>query len=450
MSISPNTLIGHYTIISKVGEGGMGEVWRARDSKLGRDVAIKVLPAEYSGNKGRLARFEQEAQAAGALNHPNILVIHHIGMHDGAPYIVSEMLEGESLREHLADGPLPQRKALDYGLQLARGLAAAHEKGIVHRDIKPENVFITDDGRVKILDFGLAKLTVAVDGPQTEVPTRKVNTSPGTVMGTVGYMSPEQLKGQTADQRSDIFSCGAILYEMIFGRRAFQRDSTAETMSAILHEDPPELSELNKAVSPALERVVRHCLEKNPAQRFYSARDLAFAIESLSDIPYRPNDEPEYGTETTSKPSSSTTSEFRIPTKTTLSRRELAVIGTAIVAAITAILVISYRTKIVSPPIQSIAVMPFVDDGGNADVEYLCDGMTETLISSLSQLPNLNVKARSSVFRYKGKATDAKTIGTELGVQAVLNGHVLQRGDQLTLSLELVNAETENVIWSER
>jgi serine/threonine protein kinase len=282
--ISPNTTIAQYTIVSKIGEGGMGEVWRARDRKLGRDVAIKVLPASLSENTDRLNRFEQEAQAAGALNHPNILVIFHIGTHEGAPYIVSELLEGETLRERMAGAALPQRKAIDYALQIARGLAAAHEKGIVHRDIKPDNVFITDDGRVKILDFGLAKLTSATDGTQsqTEVPTRKVNTDPGTVMGTMGYMSPEQLKGQDADHRSDIFSFGAILYEMLSGRRAFRGDSMAETMSAILREDPPDLSETNKTVSPALQRVVHHCLEKNPAERFHSSSDLAFAIESLS------------------------------------------------------------------------------------------------------------------------------------------------------------------------
>lgn len=283
MSISPNTTLGHYAIISKIGEGGMGEVWRARDSKLGRDVAIKVLPAAFSADKDRLARFEQEAQSAGALNHPNILVIHHIGTHEDAPYIVSELLEGETLRERMAGNPLPQRKAIDYALQIAHGLAAAHEKKIVHRDLKPDNLFVTKDGRVKILDFGLAKLVgTDGDGLQTDIPTRKVNTDPGTVMGTVGYMSPEQLRGQQADHRSDIFSFGAILYEMLSGRRAFRGQSTADTISAILREDPPDLSETNKAISPALERVVHHCLEKNPEERFHSASDLAFAIEALS------------------------------------------------------------------------------------------------------------------------------------------------------------------------
>ena len=283
-TLSPDTTIAQYTIVSKIGEGGMGVVYRARDPKLGRDVAIKVLPTSMSENVERLNRFEQEAQAAGALNHPNILSIYHIGTHDGAPYIVSELLEGETLRDRLAGGALPQRKATDYALQIAKGLAAAHEKGIVHRDIKPENIFVTDDGRVKILDFGLAKLTVAVDGveSQSNVPTRKVNTNPGTVMGTLAYMSPEQLKGDHVDHRSDIFSLGAILYELLSGERPFRGNSTAETMSAILREDPPDLSETNKSTSPALERLVRHCLEKNPGVRFYSARDLAFALESLS------------------------------------------------------------------------------------------------------------------------------------------------------------------------
>jgi serine/threonine protein kinase/Tol biopolymer transport system component len=283
MTLAAGTKLGRYEIRSKIGEGGMGEVYRARDEKLNRDVAIKVLPAALSENADRLNLFEQEAQAVGALNHPNILAVYDVGVDDRAPYVVSELLEGETLRERMAGAALPQRKAIDYALQVARGLAAAHEKGIVHRDIKPDNIFLTDDGRVKILDFGLAKL-IATDQTQsqTEVPTRKVNTDPGTVMGTMGYMSPEQLKGQATDHRTDIFSFGAILYEMLSGKRAFLGDSMAETMSAILREDPPDLSETNKTISPALERVVRHCLEKNPAERFHSARDLAFAVESLS------------------------------------------------------------------------------------------------------------------------------------------------------------------------
>src|SRR5437867_1776555 len=283
MTIAAGTKLGRYEIRSKLGEGGMGEVYRAYDPKMNREIAIKILPAAFSADKGRLARFEQEAQAAGALNHPNILVIHHIDTHEGAPYIVSELLEGETLRQRMSGTALAQRRVIDYASQIAHGLAAAHEKGIVHRDLKPDNIFITKDGRAKILDFGLAKLTQP-DGSQsqTEIPTRRVDTNPGVVMGTVGYMSPEQVRGKAIDHRSDIFSFGAILYEMLSGRRAFHGESAADMMSAILKEDPPELSETNHTVSPALERLVNHCLEKDPEARFHSARDLAFAIEALS------------------------------------------------------------------------------------------------------------------------------------------------------------------------
>src|SRR5437016_887246 len=283
MTIAAGTRLGRYEIRSKIGEGGMGEVYRAYDATMHREVAIKVLPAALSTDDERLARFEQEAQTAGALNHPNILVIYHIDTHEGAPYIVSELLEGETLRQRMSGAALPQRRAIDYASQIARGLAAAHEKGIVHRDLKPDNIFITKDGRIKILDFGIAKLTQP-DGSlsQTEIPTRRVETDPGVVMGTVGYMSPEQVRGRPVDHRSDIFSFGAILYEMLSGRRAFHGESAAETMSAILKEDPPDLSETNHNVSPALERLVNHCLEKNPEERFHSASDLAFALEALS------------------------------------------------------------------------------------------------------------------------------------------------------------------------
>ena len=283
MSLAQGTKLGRYEIRSKIGAGGMGEVYQARDMDLARDVALKVLPSTFSADAARLHRFQQEACAAGALNHPNVLIVHDIGAHDGAPYIVSELLEGQTLRKRIGGTPLGQRRAIDYALQIAHGLAAAHEKGIIHRDLKPDNIFITNDGRVKILDFGLAKLT-QVDGDQvqTDVPTRRVDTGPGVMMGTVGYMSPEQLKAQRVDQRTDIFAFGAILYEMLSGRRAFFGESAAETMSAILKEDPPELSDTNKTVSPALERLINHCLEKNPQSRFHSARDVAFALETLA------------------------------------------------------------------------------------------------------------------------------------------------------------------------
>jgi Tol biopolymer transport system component len=283
MTLAAGTTLGRYQIKSLLGMGGMGEVYRAYDPKIGRDAAIKVLPSNFSEDKERLARFEQEAQAAGALNHPNVLAIYDVDTHDGSAYVVSELLEGQTLRELMSGVPLPARKAIDYASQSARGLAAAHEKGIIHRDIKPENLFVTNDGRVKILDFGIAKLTEpAGDRVLTDLPTRKVNTDAGAVMGTVGYMSPEQLRGQPVDPRTDIFSFGAVLYEMLAGRRAFHKDSTADTISAILREDPPELSETNGNVNPSLDRVVRRCLEKNREQRFHSASDLAFALEALS------------------------------------------------------------------------------------------------------------------------------------------------------------------------
>jgi len=261
----------------------MGEVYRARDPRLGREVAIKVLPASFSADADRLRRFEQEARAAGILNHPNITAVYDIGTHEGAPYVVQELLEGETLRSLLAGGRLPLRKTIDYSLQIAHGLSAAHEKGIVHRDLKPENLFVTRDGRVKILDFGLAKLTHQEEGSQaTNLPTATAGTEPGVVLGTLGYMAPEQVRGKQADARSDIFSFGAILYEMLSGKRAFHGDSAADTMSAILREDPPDLSVTNQNISPGLERIVRHCLEKNPEQRFHSAHDLAFDLEALS------------------------------------------------------------------------------------------------------------------------------------------------------------------------
>src|SRR5579863_1664814 len=283
MALASGTKLGLYEIVSPLGAGGMGEVYSARDSALGRDVAIKVLPAAFSEDADRLRRFKQEAQAAAALNHPNILTIYHVGEHDRAPYIVSELLEGETLRQRLQAGPLPVRKAIDYSIQVARGLAAAHNKGIVHRDLKPENIFLTKDGRVKILDFGLAKLTRLEESESgSDSPTLTRGSEPGFVLGTVGYMSPEQVRGQPAVPASDLFSFGAILYELLTAKRAFRGETAADTMSAILKDEPPELAQVNRLIPPALERIVRHCLEKNPEERFQSARDLSFDLDALS------------------------------------------------------------------------------------------------------------------------------------------------------------------------
>src|SRR5262249_6392160 len=282
LAIAADTRFGHYLVLAPLGAGGMGEVWRARDTRLNREVAIKVLPTSFANDADRLRRFEQEALATSALNHPNILTVYDIGDHEGTPYIVAELLEGEELREQLNEGALPVRRSIDYAQQIAAGLAAAHEKSIVHRDLKPENLFVTTDGRVKILDIGLAKLKPPqVGAADSQAPTHKKITDPGTVMGTVGYMSPEQVRGQEADHRADIFSFGMILYEMLSGRRAFNGASVADVMSAILKEDPPELRATNASFNPALVKIVRRCLEKKPERRFQTASDLGFALEAL-------------------------------------------------------------------------------------------------------------------------------------------------------------------------
>jgi serine/threonine protein kinase len=286
MALAPGTKLGPYEIGAPLGAGGMGEVYRARDTRLERTVAIKILPEAFARDTERLRRFEIEARTIATLNHPNILSIHDVGTQDGTPYLVSELLEGHSLRQEFGGGALPLRRAVEYGTQIAQGLAVAHDKGIIHRDLKPENVFVTRDGRIKILDFGLAKLAkleaASDEGATLEAAAQE--TSPGMVLGTVGYMSPEQVKGEAADARSDIFALGATLYEMLSGRRAFRKETSAETMTAILKEDPAELSASDKPIAPALERIVRRCLEKKPLQRFQSARDLAFDLEAFTGI----------------------------------------------------------------------------------------------------------------------------------------------------------------------
>jgi serine/threonine protein kinase len=283
MSLTAGQKLGQYEIVAPLGAGGMGEVYRARDPQLGREVAIKLLPSNFSRDADRLRRFEQEARAAAALNHPNILSVYQMSSHDGTPYLVSELLDGSTLRDQLLRGQVPIRKAMDYAIQTARGLAAAHDKGIVHRDLKPENLFVTKDGRIKILDFGLAKLAQQPFASDAGIATLAEATEPGVVLGTVGYMSPEQVRGDAADNRTDLFSLGAILYELLTGKRAFHKPTSAETMSAILKEDPPSTSQIAPSTPPAVQRVVQRCLEKAPEQRFQSASDLAFALEALSD-----------------------------------------------------------------------------------------------------------------------------------------------------------------------
>src|SRR6202162_2534785 len=279
MALSPGTHLGPYEILAPIGAGGMGGVYKARGKKLARHGAFKVLPQSVAADPDTLARFEREAKAVAALSHPNILAIHDFGNQEGIAYAVMELLEGETLGGKLDAGPITQKQAVDYALQVAKGLSAAHEKGIVHRDLKPENLFVTKDGHLKILDFGLAKKVEAVaPGKETSAPTGSGHTEPGTVMGSMGYMSPEQVRGLPVDHRSDIFSFGTILYELLSGRKAFKRDTASDTMAAIMRDEPPELSESGRNISPALDHIVKHCLEKDRDNRFQSARDIAFSL----------------------------------------------------------------------------------------------------------------------------------------------------------------------------
>src|ERR1700730_15299383 len=275
-------VIGHYRVIEKIGAGAMGEVFRARDERLGRDVALKLIRPASSANPDHLRRFELEARAAAALNHPNIVAIYDVGFNEGSPYIVCELLQGKTLRKRLAEGALTLRLAADYSLQIVQGLIAAHDRRIIHRDLKPENLFVTTEGRIKILDFGVAKLQSAPEGSDRPVEDLTTVTKSGTVIGTVAYMSPEQLRGKAVDHRSDIFSIGAILYEMLTGRRAFRGETEVDTITAVLREDPPEVNLEEASVPVSFQQVVRHCLEKEPENRFQSARDLAFALETLA------------------------------------------------------------------------------------------------------------------------------------------------------------------------
>ena len=350
MALAAGTRLGAYEILDAIGAGGMGEVYKARDSRLGRDVAIKILPSTLATDPDRLRRFEQEARAAAALNHPNILAVHDIGTHDARPYIVSELLEGGTLRERIAPVGLPVRKAVDYAIQIARGLAAAHDKGIVHRDLKPENVFVTTDGHLKILDFGLAKLTLggATAVQASQAATLTVDTVPGMLLGTLGYMAPEQVRGQEADRRADLFAFGAILYEMLSGQRAFQGATPADTISAILDRDPPDLPLAERRIPPALARLVDRCLEKEPASRFQTASDLAFALEAFSS-----HSDSSSGVAADPMPSR------RAPRRERLAWASAAILGVAL-ASVTALRVIGLfeRGAEVARPYRSSLLLP--------------------------------------------------------------------------------------------
>lgn len=457
----------------------MGEVYLAEDTRLHRKVALKILPSDLALSKDRMRRFEQEATAAAALNHPNIAHIYEIGDAEGINFIALEFVDGQTLRIKIHEEHTELRKLLRYLQHAAEGLARAHAIGIVHRDLKPDNIMITHDGHAKILDFGLAKLIEQTPAPKSdssEVATAVMpqHSTPGTVMGTIGYMSPEQAQGKTKeiDQRSDVFSFGCILFEACTGKKPFEGESAIKSLHMVVYEPAPLIADFNPAAPPELQRIVRRCLAKDPEERYQSIKDVAIELKELRrDLegvgidttvpPARSSAEARPATATSDDESVShtTSSSYAIQSRSSsaeyvvsgIKRHKLtATIGAVVVLAAGVTLLALYLTRTSNVAIKSIAVMPFVNEGGKPELEYLSDGMTDSLISSLSQLPNLSVKARSSVFRFKGKDSNPQTIGKELNVQAILNGRIAQRADQLTFTVELVDVQTENVIWSEQ
>ena len=472
----PNATLSHYRIVSKIGEGGMGEVYLAQDTKLDRKVALKILPAELAANQGRMRRFVQEAKAAAALNHPNIATIHEIGESDSVNYIAMEFIDGVTLREKIHQEHIELPKLLRFLQHVAEGLAKAHGAGIVHRDLKPDNIMITRDGHAKILDFGLAKLIEQRSipaGKSSEVATALMpqHSIPGAIMGTVGYMSPEQAQGKTKeiDQRSDIFSFGCILFEAATGKKPFEGDSVVKSLHMVIYEPAPLLADLNPNAPPDLQRIVRRCLAKDPDDRYQSIKEVAIELKDLR------RELESTGVDTTVPPPTSlgvppsggilSSLQTAPPEGSSLdthpSSAEYVVSGIKqhkLVVGIVLLLLVAgavglgffLRARSASGGIESIAVLPFENRSSDADTDYLSDGLAESLIYRLSQLPNLKVSPTSSVMRYKGKGGDLKTIANELGVSAVLTGRIAQRGDSLTISVELVDVRNNKLLWGEQ
>ncbi|HET8797862.1 MAG TPA: protein kinase [Thermoanaerobaculia bacterium] len=402
--LSSGSKVGHYEIVALLGEGGMGQVYRGRDPRLGREIAIKILPRDASQDVEATARLEREARAIAALSHPNIVAVYDVGRENGEFYVVTELLEGRTLRDQLREMPLNWRRAVEIGAEIAEGLSAAHAKSIIHRDLKPENIFLTADGRVKILDFGLAQTDpVLMQRDEANIPTTKwFQTDPGKVIGTLGYMSPEQLRGEAVDPTADIFSLGCVLYEMVTAKKPFHRESGAATIAAILKDDLPR-EDLGAFVPPEFQRIIEGCVEKVPAMRFQSARDLALTLRAIG--------------------SSASTEKGDL--LRTITRR---------------------RT---SRSIDSIAVLPLGNASNDPEAEYLTEGITEGIINKLSQLPKLKVMARSTVFRYKNRDIDPLAIGRELRVRAVLTGVVKHVGERLQINVELVDTLDGSQLWGE-
>jgi serine/threonine-protein kinase len=443
MSIPPGTRLGPYEIVQPIGSGGMGDVYRARDTRLDRDVAVKVLPERFTRDAEARMRFEREAKAVAALSHSNILSIHDYGSAEAGTYIVTELLEGETLRRRINEGPIAWRKVIEIGAALADGLAAAHAKGIIHRDLKPENIFLTSDGRVKILDFGIAQL-VRQEEPPSDVdpslmPTAPMKTDPMAVVGTAGYMAPEQLRGEQVDATTDIFSLGTVLYEMATGRAAFIRKTVIDSLSAILAETPDVHTASDRLIPFELARVIQRCMEKNRAERFQSARDLSFALKAIG---------------------TSTAISFDSPADRKRRWMRILWITAALglfIAATSYLLLhrievdVKPRDRGSSPrAIRSIAILPFINATGDREAEYLSDGITETLINTLAQVPGLRVMSRTSVFHYKDKSPNPVSVGRDLRVSSVVVGRIESVGDRLVVSAELVDTNDNALLWGNR
>ncbi len=432
MPLQPGTRLGNYEVLSELGSGGMGEVYKARDLKLGREVAIKVLPQEMASDSQRLRRFEQEARAASALNHPNIVTIYEIGEHEGTPYIAMEYVDGVTLREMLSDGePLPTKKLLKLSTQIADGLAKAHSAGIVHRDLKPENLMVTQDGFIKILDFGLAKLVAESSGAESKTVTKA--TQEGAVLGTVQYMSPEQAAGRPVDYRSDQFSLGSILYEMATGKLAYLRETGPETQAAIMRDEPEPITVLNPHVPAQLTHIIERCLEKEPHERYDSTRDLARDLESVDAL----------GT---------------APQASSSGSRRLLLAGVSGFVLVVTLVVMTLFTGDMRdwiagdkgpPRIESIAVLPLENLSGDPEQEYFADGMTDELIAELAQIGALKVISRTSIMQYKEARKSLPEIARELDVDAIVEGTVRRAEGRVRITAQLIRAETDQHLWAE-
>jgi TolB-like protein/Flp pilus assembly protein TadD len=433
--LTAGSRLGPYELTALIGAGGMGEVYRARDTRLGRDVAIKVLPAEFAEDPERLKRFEREARATAALSHPNILAVHDVGTHEGVPYLVEELLEGESLKERLARGALAVPEAVGIAAQIARGLAAAHEKHIVHRDLKPANVFLGRDGQVKILDFGLAKLVESARLGEAETLTHAPTgaTEPGRVLGTVAYMAPEQARGMPVDQRADVFAFGVVLYEMLAGERPFRGATATDTVAAILKEGPPPLP---ATVPPHLEAVTARCLAKEPEERYQGGGDLRAALEEVqSGAAAAPWQAWAYA----------------------LRRRPWLMAANVVAALVVLALALNLggvRERLLgraaASHFDSLAVLPLENLSGDPEQEYLAAGMHDALITNLGQLAGLKrVIARGSVMRFKGTSEAPKQIARELNVSGLITGTVLRSGDRVRVTAQLIDPATQAQVWAQ-